>query len=89
MSTIADVLIVGGGSAGAVLTSPLSEDPGRQVLLLEAGRAYLAGEIPPVLTDEARIGGDPEHDWGYKPDDLAALMTGSHSSTTVRFRTVR
>ncbi|XXR72635.1 GMC family oxidoreductase N-terminal domain-containing protein [Sorangium sp. So ce388] len=68
-----DVVIVGGGSAGAVLANRLSANRDRRVLLLEAGQAYTPANTPDVIANANRVGGDRDHDWGYRTQDHLGL----------------
>lgn len=64
MSTGFDILIVGGGSAGAVVASRLSEDPACKVGLIEAGDWPTDPDIADPLKWPA-LGGRA-FDWNYK-----------------------
>lgn len=59
----AEVVVVGGGAAGAVLAARLSEDPGRSVLLIEAGAVPrgAAGFGPDLLDARLIPGARPDH----------------------------
>jgi choline dehydrogenase-like flavoprotein len=66
MSNIFDFVIVGGGSAGAVIAARLSEDPTCRVALLEAGERPPDMELMPVACAALQL--NPATDWMYTGD---------------------
>lgn len=94
-----DFIILGGGSAGAVLAARLSEDPARKVMLIEAGPHYSSVDS---LPDDIRDGDNVmkaaltgEHFWTYtaKANPLsgksmvimAGKVTGGGSAVNATF----
>jgi choline dehydrogenase len=71
-----DLLIVGGGTAGAALAGIIARDSDRNVVLLEAGPDYgpfTGGRWPREMLDARRFG--LTHDWGY-----AGLLGPEHTT---------
>jgi choline dehydrogenase len=79
-----DVVVVGGGTAGCVLAARLSENPDRQVCLVEAGPDYGPldeGRWPPEILDPGSL--PPTHSWGTGGEDdrrLGGRILGGSSA---------
>ncbi len=66
MSETFDFIVVGGGSAGAVIAARLSEDSACRVVLVEAGNRPPEREQMPAACASLQL--DPETDWMFTGD---------------------
>src|SRR5262244_974123 len=66
MSDEYDFIVVGGGSAGAVIASRLSEDPNCRVALIEAGERPPAVSALPIAPPLMQL--NPATDWMFTAD---------------------
>jgi choline dehydrogenase len=83
-----DVIVVGAGSAGCVMAARLSENPAREVALIEAGPDYpTRSTLPPEIADGTRLptNSSQAHDWGLQS---VPIRSGAPSFSLPRGRIV-
>ena len=67
-----DIVVIGAGSAGAVVAARASEDPRRSVCLVEAGPDYANLGATPFDLVNSHQNSTRDHDWGFAYQPTAA-----------------